>query len=120
MREATADDIKAVLSSPGVRERVPHAEGEPLVPAYMVNERMLGMVIQRTPNDVEMHVLSARENWSHLRDDVMELVEALKEAGYRNIYTGISNEYRRTQNLARKCGFAPIYYSGNEVIFRWQ
>lgn len=114
------DAAFAMCKLPGIKERIP-AEMKGLnkdYSTYLVNGRLLVGLKPKTVKDIEFHAMAERKHWPKLRDDVKDLIHILTSAGYANIYTGINCEYKRTQNLAEKCGFREIYRVGDEVIYR--
>jgi hypothetical protein len=121
VRPATKDESVAILSSKGVAERLNIKPG-PIVKgtAFIVNERMLLVLVKHTYNAIEAHIAQAQDNWPHIHADIADSLIFIQSLGYNEIYTNVRSELKSTLNLLAKHGFEQIDQTDCEVILKWE
>lgn len=118
----TASDAEAleILRSPGVRHRL---ESEPDAirsgTPYIVNERMLLILIDHTSDACEAHIAAPKRHWRHIHTDINEALKFIVNLGYNQVYTTVTDHLATTKNLICKHGFEKVGQIDSEGIYRW-
>jgi len=121
IRPATKDESVAILSSKGVVERLnikpgPIFKGEP----FIVNERLLLVLVKHTSEAVEAHIAQIKGNWPHIHQDINDSLIFIQGLGYNEVYTNVRSNLKSTLNLLSKHGFEQIDLIDCEVILKWE
>ena len=110
-----------ILNSEGVLNRLKVApqkieKGD----LYLINDRMLLILLPLDQGMVEAHIAQPRKEWKHIHDDINESLIFIQGLGYNQVYTNVRSELKTTLNLLLKHGFEKIDQIENEVILRWE
>jgi hypothetical protein len=110
--------IKKIINSRGVKERVKFEALNDEFERVIINGRMV-LFYKDYGVNVEAHICSAKESWSHIHKDIKEAIKYLCGLGYNSIYTDVSDKFRSTQNLIKKHGFNEVHRDESKAVFKW-
>lgn len=120
VRQATDDDAINILSSIGVVERLLCKPSRIINgDAYIINERLLLVLIEHSESEVEAHIGQAKENWQHIHDDIQQSLIFIQSLGYNQVYTNVRESLKTTLNLLAKHDFKQMDTIESEVILKW-
>lgn len=120
VRQATDAEALDILKAPGVSHRLSvEADKIHTGTPYLINERLLLILIPHTTNQCEAHIASPRKHWARIHDDIDEALIFISELGYNEVYTTVTDHLVTTHNLICKHGFEKIDQVINEGIYRW-
>lgn len=87
---------------------------------YLVNGRMLLVLMPIGGDSVEAHIAEPKAHWTHIHIDIEESLKFIQALGYNKVYTNVRNELQTTLNLLIKHGFNAVDVVQNEVILLWE
>lgn len=121
VRAAMPREVLEILSADGVSERIQAdfsggvVNGSP----YLINNRMLLVVLPIDYQSVEAHLASPKLHWKHIHTDIEISLKFIQKIGYNYVYTNVSEHLKTTLNLLKKHGFEQVDQHDNEVILEW-
>ena len=120
VRTLSESDALDIMRSDGVVERLkvtPEVieQGD----LYLVNDRMLLVLIEHSENMVEAHIAQPKSNWTHIHTDIDQSLIFIQSVGYNKVYTNVRESLKTTLNLLKKHGFKHIDMIDGEVILLW-
>lgn len=117
---ASESQALEILRGDGVRQRL-LVEPKSIVngDTYLINGRMLLILIEHNKTQIEAHIAINRENWRHVHDDINEAIRFIVNLGYSEIWTNVRQELKTTINLLKKHGFEVFDTVKSEVLLRW-
>ena len=121
VRLATHDEAMEILGAHGVIDRLlvtpkKIIQGVP----YLVNGRMLLVLIEHSNESVEAHIGEPKEYWPHIHDDINESLIFIQSLGYNRVYTNVRKSLKTTLNLLKKHEFKQVDTIQDEVILEWE
>jgi hypothetical protein len=121
VRPASHEDSLDVLSAHGVIDRLMVTPKEVIQGTpYMINNRMLLVLIEHSKESVEAHIGEPKEYWSHIHDDIEESLIFIRSLGYNRVYTNVRKSLKTTLNLLKKHEFKQVDMIQDEVILEWE
>lgn len=117
---ATESQALEILRGEGVRHRL-LIEPKSIVngDAYLINGRMLLILIGHNSEQVEAHIAINKRNWQHVHDDINEAIRFIVNLEYSEIWTNVREELKTTINLLKKHDFKVFDTVNGEVLLRW-
>jgi hypothetical protein len=115
------DKAITILNKPGIKERL-NFEVKEINNGHMflVNDRMLLVLIPHSKTEVEAHIGQPREHWPYIHNDIKDALIFIIGMGYNSVYTNVSKELKTTLNLLKKHDFKMVELDNNEVILKWE
>ncbi len=108
-----------ILQSEGVKERIGLVNEIKCGYCYLVNHRMLLVLIPHTERAIEAHIAEPKAYLSHIHEDIETAKELIQLKGYSEIWTNVTSHFKTTINLLTKHGFDTIDEINNEVLMLW-
>ena len=117
---ATESQALEILRGEGVRHRL-LVEPKSIVngDTYLINGRMLLILIEHNSEQVEAHIAINKRNWQHVHDDINEAIRFIVNLEYSEIWTNVREELKTTINLLKKHDFSVFDTVNGEVLLRW-
>lgn len=121
VRPASESESIDLLSSVGVLERlkvkpVRVENGD----TYVVNERMLLVLLPYPNGIIEAHIAEPKQYWKHIHTDIDDSLIFIQSLGYNEVYTNVRETLKTTLNLLKKHDFKHIDTIDSEVILKWE
>jgi len=121
IRQATEDEAFEALSSKGVLERLSVKPSKVVYgDSYMVNSRMLLILIEHTREAVEVHIAQPKKHWQNIHEDINQSLNFIQCLGYNEAFTNVREYLKTTLNLLKKHDFKQIDHENGEVILKWE
>lgn len=117
---ATESQALEILRGEGVRHRL-LVEPKSIVngDTYIINGRMLLILIEHNSEQVEAHIAINKRNWRHVHDDINEAIRFIVNLEYSEIWTNVREELKTTINLLKKHNFKVFDTVNGEVLLTW-
>lgn len=120
VRQAQHWEAIGILQSDGVCERLDIYPKEiKKGDCYIVNNRLLLILMPHDSRNVEAHIAQSKSNWKHIHEDIDDSLTFIESMGYNNVYTNVNRKLKTTLNLLRKHGFVALDEQDEEVILVW-
>ena len=118
---ATNKEVAAALWSEGVLDRLSIEPSEVVEgDSYMINNRMLLILIEHSEYIVEAHLAQPKEHWKDIHRDIEQALNFIQLLGYNEVYTNVREPLKTTLNLLKKHNFKQIDHENGEVILKWE
>jgi hypothetical protein len=117
----TEHDAIAILNSDGVIDRL-NVSPESIEKGdlYLINDRMLLILMDWGQAMVEAHIAEPKPSWPHIHRDIDDALIFIQSLGYTQVYTNVRNKLKTTLNLLSKHGFNAVKVIESEVILKWE
>lgn len=120
VRIADKAESIAALSADGVVERLKCKPGQIINgKPFLINDRMLLVLIEHDKKTVEAHIAQPKENWNYIHVDIKESLIFIQSLGYNQVYTNVRESLKTTLNLLKKHKFEQVDTIDGEVILKW-
>jgi len=121
VRLSHAGEAIGILNSDGVSDRL-NAKAEKIHRgmSYIINDRMLLILMDLGDQIAEAHIAQSKSNWPSIHEDIETAIEFIANLGFVEIYTNVRSELKKTINLLTKHNFRIDDTIQSEVILKWE